>query len=129
MHCEYQQQRQPWVKEQRGSSHVEDVFLFLVLLYPIIQVQSWIYPNPSSALSLYCVTSFITMSSSKHTGVDDFVNISFALEDDGSEAQKMDKDFYSQWVDRCMLRSIIFFHTISIYIVASANHSGPAISG
>ena len=68
------------------------------------------------------------MSSSKHTGVDDFVNICFALEDDGSEAQKMDKDFYSQWVDRCMLRSIILFHTIS-YIVASANHSGPPISG
>lgn len=74
------------------------------------------------------------MSSSNIASGDDFINISLAPEDDGSdpinEAQKKDKDFYNQWVDKCLLlQSIYLFYAISIFIAASARHSGPPISG
>ena len=74
------------------------------------------------------------MSSSKVANGDDFINILFAPEDDGSnpinEAQKKEKDFYNQWVDKCMLlQSIYLFYAISIFIAASARHSGPPVAG
>ena len=52
------------------------------------------------------------MGSSNIASGDDFINISFAPEDDGSnpinETQKKDKDFYNQWVDKCMLLQSIY---------------------
>jgi hypothetical protein len=73
------------------------------------------------------------MSPSNMASGDDFINILFAPEDDGSnpisEAQKKDKSFYNQWVDKCMLlQSIYLFYAISTLIAASARHSGPPIS-
>jgi hypothetical protein len=63
---------------------------------------------------------------------DDFINILFAPEDDGSnpinDAQKKDKDFYNQWVDKCMSLQSIYLYAISTFIAASAKHSGPPIS-
>lgn len=73
------------------------------------------------------------MTSSNLAGGDDFVNIWFAAEDDDSnpigEAQKKHNDFYSQWVDQCMLQSTFPFYSISKSIVASARHSSPPILG
>ena len=74
------------------------------------------------------------MSSSNISSGDDFINVLFSPEDDGSnpinEAQKKDKDFHSQWVDMCMLlQSIDLFYAISTLIAASARHSGPPVSG
>ena len=73
------------------------------------------------------------MSPSNMASGDDFINILFAQEDDGSnpinEAQKKDKDFYNQWVEKCMsLQSIYLSYAISTFIAASARHSGPLIS-
>lgn len=53
------------------------------------------------------------MSSSNIASGDDFVDILFSPEDDGTnpinEAQKKkDKDFYNQWVDKCMLLQSIY---------------------
>lgn len=52
------------------------------------------------------------MSSSNTASGDDFINISFTPEDDGgnpiNEAQKKDKDFYYQWVEKCMLLQSIY---------------------
>jgi hypothetical protein len=71
------------------------------------------------------------MSSSNAVGGDDFVNICFTSEDSNpiNEANKKDKNFNSQWVDKCMLQPIFLFYTISTSIVGSARHSGPPISG
>lgn len=59
----------------------------------------------------------MTHSSSNVAGGDDFINISFSLEDNPiNEAQKKDKDFYKQWVDKCMLQSTIYLsYNLNIY--------------
>ena len=65
------------------------------------------------------------------TSGDDFINILFTPEDDNSnpinEAQKKNKDFYNQWVDKSMLLQSIYLLSY-LNDAGSARHSGPLIS-
>ena len=74
---------------------------------------SWLFLySRSSVTRALILVNFMPMSPSNIASGDDFVNILFAPEDDGSnlisEAQKKDKSFYDQWVDKCMLLCNLF---------------------
>jgi hypothetical protein len=65
----------------------------------------------SEPRAIFIVLSSLPTSTMNTSG-DDFVNVLFAPEDDGSspinDAQKKDKDFYNHWVDKCMLLQSIY---------------------